>query len=123
MIRMVFTLFWYREDGPDPADSWMRITNNIISLPNGGKVFYDGYQWPHDHNVINGPLNDDLGDGDIQAEPDLDDGYTLSPDSPARGNVAAHTASTDFYGTPTGDGPTSDIGAVVADDHAGGLSA
>ncbi|MFC5220653.1 hypothetical protein, partial [Streptomyces coerulescens] len=77
----VFTNFWYRQDGPDPQNSWMTVSNNIINLPNGGKVFYDTYQWPHHNNVINGDLNDDLGSGDIQADPDLDDGYALSPGS------------------------------------------
>src|SRR5262249_32959078 len=96
--------------------SWLTFTNNIIDVPNAD-VLRD-YPWPHNHNIINGSLDDALGAGDMQTDPRLTDptnhDYTPSPTSAAHDNGTASTSSTDVYGNPPSTGPTSDIGAITS---------
>ncbi|MFC8824145.1 choice-of-anchor Q domain-containing protein [Streptomyces sp. NPDC057137] len=111
-----FAIYFYREPGPDPTDSWLSLTNNIFYLTSG--VVLHDYDWPHDHNLVLGTLGYAPGPGDIQADPQFTDtaggDYRPGPTSPARDNGTAATAATDIYGNNSTVGPGSDIGAVEA---------
>ncbi|MEV7344681.1 choice-of-anchor Q domain-containing protein [Streptomyces sp. NPDC093544] len=110
----LFAIYYYREAGPTPQDSWLTITGNIIQM-SGGSVLKD-YAWPHDHNVIQGTLGDDLGTGDILADPQFTDrsagDYRPLPTSPAINSGGAAAGRTDFYGNRASVGAASDAGAI-----------
>jgi hypothetical protein len=110
----LFAIYYYREAGPTPQDSWLTITGNIIQM-SGGTVLKD-YLWPHDHNVVQGTLGDTPGTGDILADPQFTDrdagDYRPLPTSPAIDNGGSAAGPTDFYGNPALVGPASDSGAI-----------
>jgi len=94
-ITALFTILFYREEGPPPDDSWLSITNNIFYTPTAkvlnGSYTYQAHNYPHSYNVVydgsSDPIGYPLGTGDIMADPlfiDLEGGdYRLNTDSPA----------------------------------------
>ncbi|MFF2522992.1 choice-of-anchor Q domain-containing protein [Streptomyces liangshanensis] len=111
-----FAIYFYREEGPPPADSWLSITNNIFYLTSG-VVLYD-YNWPHHHNLVYGALGYSPGVGDIAADPQFTNtaggDFRPGPTSPAKDNGTTATAATDIYGNNSTVGLGTDIGAVEA---------
>ncbi|WP_446038013.1 choice-of-anchor Q domain-containing protein [Streptomyces sp. SID1121] len=111
-----FAIYFYREEGPPAADSWLSITNNIFYLTSG-VVLYD-YNWPHQHNLVHGALGYSPGVGDLAADPQFTNtsggDYRPGPTSPAKDNGTAATATTDIYGNNSSVGLGTDIGAVEA---------
>lgn len=112
--QKLFAIYYYRQAGPTPADSWLTISGNIIQM-NSGAVL-SAYAWPHDHNVIQGTLGDTPGTGDILADPQFTDraagDYRPLPTSPAIDNGGPAAGFTDFYGNPALVGRASDSGAI-----------
>ena len=110
----LFAIYYYRQAGPTPQDSWLTISSNIIDLTSG--VVLSDYLWPHNHNLINGNLGTALGAGDLQADPQFNNAaggdYTLTATSPAIDNAGPATQPTDLYGNPSSIGQAPDMGAV-----------
>ncbi len=98
----VFAVFYYRDLGPEPQDSWMTITNNIFYTPMckvlRGTYSFKSYNFPHSNNVFydggKDPVGYPLGPGDIIADPRFVDFFArdlrLEPGSPALGKGATH---------------------------------
>jgi hypothetical protein len=112
--QKLFAIYYYREAGPTPEDSWLTISGNIIQMTSG--VVLSDYLWPHDHNVIQGTLGDTPGTGDVLADPQFTDrdagDYRPLPTSPAIDNGGPAAGFTDFYGNPARVGRASDSGAI-----------
>ncbi|MEV8395055.1 MULTISPECIES: choice-of-anchor Q domain-containing protein [unclassified Streptomyces] len=85
-----------------------------------GVVLYD-YLWPHDHNLINAPLGDAPGVGDLLTDPKLTNvaggDYTPQATSPAVDNGGPANATTDLLGNPSNRALGPDIGAVERQDQ------
>ncbi|MGW1209056.1 choice-of-anchor Q domain-containing protein [Streptomyces sp. NPDC002499] len=112
--QKLFAIYYYREDGPAPQDSWLTISSNIIEMSTGIVLF--DYLWPHDHNLINASLGDAPGAGDILAAPKLTDvaggDYTPQATSPAVDNGGPAAGTTDLLGNPSNRALGPDIGAI-----------
>jgi hypothetical protein len=79
----LFSVFYYREEGPDPDASWLTFRNNIFYTtwqPVLNNSYYP-FDFPHDHNLfyapddsaISDPVGYPLGPGDIIADPQFID--------------------------------------------------
>ncbi|WP_042162996.1 hypothetical protein [Paenibacillus gorillae] len=55
-VTALFTVLFYREEGPDPEDSWLNIRNNIFYSPAAkvlnGSYSYKFYNYPHSYNLF-----------------------------------------------------------------------
>ena len=120
----LFTVFYYREQGPDPDASWLTFRNNIFYtawqpvLDNADYPF----NYPRDHNLfyapagsaISDPVGYPLGPGDIIADPQFVDfarDLHLQPSSPAINMGANLGYTSDYDGNPVPVGPAPDAGA------------
>lgn len=115
----VFTIFYYRDEGFPPTDSWLNIENNIFYTPTAkalnGTYSYKPFDFPHSHNVFYDTTSDPIGyppgPGDVIADPRFVDlaahNLHLSSDSPAiaAGVPLGFTKDLDNNPVPAGRAP------------------
>ena len=127
----LFTVFYYREEGPDPGASWLTFRNNIFYttwqpvLDNSRHPF----NYPHDHNLfytpadsaISDPVGYPPGPGDISANPQFVDfselDLHLQSTSPAINMGADLGYTSDYDDNPVPIGPAPDAGAYEYQSH------
>ncbi|MGN9809978.1 choice-of-anchor Q domain-containing protein [Micromonospora sp. BQ11] len=112
-------IYYYRQPGPAPQDSWLTLRNNIFYMTRS--TVFSGHNYPHSNNLFAGssdPIGYGFppGDGDIVADPRFvnpgNADYHLTAGSPAWDSGVAHTLSgTDLDGTTAPVGAARDIGA------------
>jgi hypothetical protein len=119
----VFTIFYYRDQGPTPADSWMSIKNNIFYTPAAkvleGTYTYKEYNFPHNNNIFydgtSDPIGYSLGAGDIINNPKFVSfsgrDLHLGSDSPAINAGLSLGYATDLDNNPVPSGGAPDCGA------------
>ncbi|REK75870.1 choice-of-anchor Q domain-containing protein [Paenibacillus paeoniae] len=122
-VTSLFTVLFYREEGPIPDDSWLSITNNIFYTPAAkvlnGSYNYKAYDYPRQNNVYydgtTDPVGYPLGEGDMVADPLFVDfearDLRLSADSPAIKAGMDLGYKKDFDGNVLPRGKNPDIGA------------
>jgi len=121
----LFTVFYYREKGPAPDESWLAFRNNI---------FYTTWQpvldnadypcnYPHEHNLFYAPAGSAISDpvgyppgpGDIIADPQFADfsarDLHLQPSSPAINMGTDLEYTSDYNSNPMPVGSAPDAGA------------
>ena len=126
----LFTVFYYREKGPDPDASWLTFRNNIFYTT--WQPALDPFNYPHDHNLFytpgesatSDPVGYPLGPGDIIADPQFVDlaarDLHLQSTSSAidMGTDLGYTS--DYVGNPVPIGPAPDAGAFEYQSYDGG---
>ena len=120
----LFTVFYYRDPGSDPDESWLTFRNSIFYttyapvLDNSGHPF----DYPHDHNLffapsigLDDPVGYPLGPGDVIADPQFVDfggrDLHLQPSSPAIDIGIDLGYTDDFDSNPVPIGSAPDAGA------------
>jgi hypothetical protein len=121
----LFSVFYYREEGPDPDASWLTFRNNIFYTtwqPVLNNSYYP-FDFPHDHNLfyapgdsaISDPVGYPLGPGDIIADPQFINfgarDLHLQSTSPAIDMAIDLGYTSDYDGNPVPIGPAPDAGA------------
>jgi hypothetical protein len=120
----LFSVFYYREEGPDPDESWLTFRNNIFyttQQPVLNSSYYP-FNYPHDHNLfympgdsaVSDPVGYPPGPGDIIADPQFVDfarDLRLQPSSPAINMGTDLGYTSDYDGNPVPIGPAPDAGA------------
>lgn len=116
----LFTVFYYREEGPDPDASWLTFRNNIFYTTRQPVLnnFYYPFDYPHDHNLFYGipdPVGYPLGPGDAIADPQFVDfsacDLHLRSRSPAINMGTDLGYTRDYDRNPVPIGPAPDAGA------------
>lgn len=127
----LFAVFYYREEGPTPSNTWMSFRNNIFYTPAAavlnGSYSYKYHNYPHDHNLFFGgssPLGYALGPGDLIADPQFVNFSTrdlrLKLTSPAVNNGVNLSYSSDFANSSRLVGPVPDMGAYEYQSYSAG---
>jgi hypothetical protein len=131
----LFTVFYYREEGPEPDASWLTFRNNVfytIWQPVLNNSDYP-YNYPHDHNLfftpddasMSDPVGYPPGPGDVIADPKFVDlaerDLHLQSTSPAIDLGVDLGYTSDYDGNPVPIGPAPDAGAYeYQSDDSGG---
>jgi hypothetical protein len=121
----LFTMFYYREEGVDPDESWLTFRNNVFYTAWRPVLDNADYpcNYPHGHNLfytpsgsaISDPVGYPLGPGDIIGDPQFVDfgarDLHLQPTSPAIDMGADLGYTNDYDANPVPIGPAPDAGA------------